>query len=40
MEVKPMTDKEFAEVNGFVDWLVELINKIKEFFASLSLNLG
>lgn len=35
-----MTDKEFAEVNGFVDWLVTVINKIKEFFASLTQNLG
>lgn len=35
-----MNDKDFAEANGFVDWLVALINKIKEFFASLTQNLG
>lgn len=35
-----MTDTEFAEVNSFVQWLVDIINKIKEFFASLSVNLG
>lgn len=35
-----MSDKDFAEVNGFVDWLVALIEKIKAFFASLTANLG
>ncbi len=32
-----MSDKDFMEANAFVDWLVELINKIKEFFASFNL---
>lgn len=35
-----MSDKEFAEVNAFVQWLVDLIEKIKEFFASFGANLG
>lgn len=30
-----MSDKDYAEVNAFVDWLVSLINKIKEFLVSL-----
>ena len=32
-----MSDKDYMEVNTFVDWLVAFINKIKEFFASISL---
>lgn len=30
-----MSDKDYAEVNAFVDWLVSLITKIKEFLESL-----
>ena len=32
-----MSDKDYMEANAFVDWLIALINKIKEFFASLNL---
>lgn len=31
-----MTDMEFAEVDSFVQWIVSIINKIKELFASLT----
>lgn len=31
-----MTDMEYAEANAFVQWIVDLINKIKEIFASLT----
>lgn len=30
-----MTDKEFLEVDAFIAMIIEIINKIKEFFASL-----
>lgn len=33
-----MTNKEFLEVDAFIAMIVELINKIKEFFASLGAN--
>ncbi len=32
-----MSDKDYAEVNAFVQWIVDLITKIKEFFASLNI---
>ncbi len=35
-----MSEKDYAEANAFVQWLVDLITKIKEFFASLGVNLG
>lgn len=31
-----MTDMEFLEVDSFVQWIVDIINKIKELFASLT----
>lgn len=30
-----MSEKDYQEANAFVDWLVELINKIKEIFNAL-----
>ena len=35
-----MNDKDYQEANAFVDWLVDLITKIKEFLASLGISLG
>lgn len=35
-----MSDKDYAEANAFVQWLVDLITKIKELFDSLGANLG
>lgn len=32
-----MSEKDFMEANAFVEWIVELINKIKAFFASFTL---
>lgn len=35
-----MNEKDYQEANAFVDWLVDLITKIREFFASLGISLG
>ena len=33
MEVNKMSDKDYMEANAFVDWLVAVINKIKDTYS-------
>lgn len=35
-----MNEKDYAEANAFVAWLVDLITKIREFLASIGISFG